>query len=192
MALILLAGLALGFSIWLFKLKGIFVKSLAVISIFLALGCLIILPSPGEKQESVSSLKENTSEQNDRAFKKLIWSPKAVAEQREQGRAVFVDFTAAWCVTCKVNERLALSSHRIKKAFLDREITFFEADWTRRNSEITQALAQYGRTGVPLYLLYPEGNPDVPPVILPQILTESIVLEALEKAAPLKNEKNHR
>lgn len=95
-----------------------------------------------------------------------------------QNKPVFVNLTAAWCITCKVNERVALRSERIAKAFSDRDITYLVGDWTNGNPEITELLKAHGRVGVPLYLLY-SGKPGEAPEILPQLLTESIVLDQI-------------
>lgn len=112
------------------------------------------------------------------------WSPERVEELRGQGRAVFVNFTADWCVSCKVNERAALSSGRIARAFAARQIAYLEADWTNRDEAIAAALVAYGRTGVPLYLYYPEGRAGEGPIVLPQLLTEAGVLEAIGAPSP--------
>jgi len=109
------------------------------------------------------------------------WSPERVAALQAEGRPVLVDFTAAWCVTCQVNEKVALSSAGVGQVFRDRNAVLLKADWTNRDATIAAALAEHGRAGVPLYLVYPaKGGP---PVILPQLLTEGMVVEAIEKAA---------
>jgi thiol:disulfide interchange protein DsbD len=100
-----------------------------------------------------------------------------VAQLRAEGRAVFVNFTAAWCVTCKVNEAVALSSPRLRQAFAQRGVAVLEGDWTNRNDAIAAELAAHGRAGVPLYLYYPPHGGA--PVVLPQILTEDAVLHAI-------------
>jgi thiol:disulfide interchange protein len=94
------------------------------------------------------------------------------------GKPVFVNLTADWCVTCLINERVALDSAGVRQAFAARGIVALKGDWTNRNPEITALLQQYGRSGVPLYLLY-GGKGD--PVILPQLLTASTVLDALAR-----------
>jgi thiol:disulfide interchange protein DsbD len=86
--------------------------------------------------------------------------------------------TAAWCITCLVNDDAALSHARVRDAFADNRIAYLVADWTRRDPEITRLLAEHGRTGVPLYLYYAPGAVDAK--VLPQILTEGEVLDALE------------
>jgi len=96
------------------------------------------------------------------------------------GQPAFVDFTAAWCLTCQVNERLVLSTESVMKAFADRSVTLFKADWTRQDPEITAALEALGRSGVPVYALYPGGSGSQA-TLLPAVLTEDIVLRALSE-----------
>jgi thiol:disulfide interchange protein DsbD len=111
-----------------------------------------------------------------------LWQPYTaadVAELRAAGQPVFIDFTAAWCLTCKVNERVVLSTTEAEEAFREREVALFIADWTKRHPEITRALESFGRSGVPLYVLYPGGDHGGA-VVLPVILTRQILLEALE------------
>jgi len=106
------------------------------------------------------------------------WSPAAVEQALAQGRPVFVDFTAAWCLSCKVNEIAALDTDAVKQAFAQKNVALFRADWTHSDPEISKALRQFNRDGVPLYLLYSPKNKDKPQV-LPEVLTPSIVLKAL-------------
>jgi thiol:disulfide interchange protein DsbD len=106
------------------------------------------------------------------------YSPEKLAQLRTEGKVVFVDFTAAWCVTCQVNKRVALRADNVKTRFASDNIVLMRADWTNRDERITQALAQFGRNGVPLYVLYDrKGEASV----LPELLTEGIVLAALDK-----------
>jgi thiol:disulfide interchange protein DsbD len=109
------------------------------------------------------------------------WSPEKVAALQAEGKVVMVDFTADWCVTCKVNEGTALKGQRLVDAFKTSNAVLLRADWTKRDATIAAALAEHGRAGVPLYLVYPKGSGA--PVILPQLLTEGLVIEAVEKAA---------
>ncbi len=108
------------------------------------------------------------------------WSPEAVKAAVDQGRPVFVDFTAAWCLSCKVNERVALESAEVKKAFADKKVVLLKGDWTRSDPAISQELQKFGRDGVPLYLLYSPKQAEAPQV-LPEVLTPGIVLDALGK-----------
>jgi len=100
-----------------------------------------------------------------------------LATLRAQKRPVFVDATAAWCITCLVNEKVALSGARARDTFAAKHIAYLIADWTNRNAEITALLAAHGRSGVPLYLYYAPGANDA--AVLPQILTEDEVLRAI-------------
>jgi thiol:disulfide interchange protein DsbD len=84
--------------------------------------------------------------------------------------------TAAWCITCLVNERVALSSEAIGRLFAEQDVLYLKGDWTKRDPQITDYLAGFGRNGVPIYVYYPPGGE---PRVLPQLLTESIVLAAL-------------
>jgi len=112
----------------------------------------------------------------------LDWQPFSttrVQELRASGRTVFVDFTAAWCITCQVNEQVILSSSTVRDAFRARNVAALKADWTRFDPEITDALESFGRSGVPLYVLYPP-NPRLAALVLPTILSKRGVLEALD------------
>lgn len=105
------------------------------------------------------------------------FSIQRLEELRRHDKPVFANITAAWCITCKFNERVALKSDRLSNHFKERGITYLKGDWTRRDAEITRFLASFGRSGVPLYVVY--GDRGQTPVVLPQILTEAIVMEAL-------------
>ncbi|MBI5319021.1 protein-disulfide reductase DsbD domain-containing protein [Bradyrhizobium sp.] len=94
------------------------------------------------------------------------------------GQPVFVNMTAAWCITCLVNERTALSTDAVREMFAGKRVAYLKGDWTNRNPEITRLLERFGRSGVPLYVLYRSGGEAV---VLPQILTQSLVLDALQE-----------
>ena len=106
------------------------------------------------------------------------FSQRRLDELRAENRPVFVNMTAAWCITCLVNERVALSTDAVKSAFSAGNIAYLKGDWTNRNPEITRILERHGRSGVPLYLLYSSGDE---PVVLPQILTAATVLQEIDR-----------
>ncbi|MFP4207358.1 MAG: protein-disulfide reductase DsbD family protein [Wenzhouxiangella sp.] len=107
------------------------------------------------------------------------WSPERLAELNDDPqRAVLVNMTADWCVTCLVNERVALNTDAVRTALTDHDVVYLKGDWTRRDPVITDYLARYGRNGVPLYVIYPRNGGQ--PRVLPQVLTPGLVVEALE------------
>jgi thiol:disulfide interchange protein len=110
------------------------------------------------------------------------FTPARLASLRAEGRPVFVDATAAWCVTCLVNERVALAPAAVREAFARYGVIYLRADWTRQDPDITALLRRFGRDGVPLYVVFPAAR-DGAPDVLPQVLTEGIVLDALKRAA---------
>ena len=110
------------------------------------------------------------------------WSPTAVEAALAEGRPVLVNFTADWCVTCKINERTSLGSAGVKAAMERADAVYLVGDWTRRDDAIAAELQRHGRSGVPLYLLYTPGVAE--PRVLPQLLTEGVVVEALRDVGP--------
>ena len=109
------------------------------------------------------------------------FTPERLQTELEQGRTVFVDFTAAWCLTCKFNEASVLEAHDVREAFERHGIVKLRADWTNGDPVITKLLQQFGRPGVPLYVLYPAKNEE--PIVFPEVLTKSMVLDKLETVA---------
>jgi thiol:disulfide interchange protein DsbD len=107
------------------------------------------------------------------------WSAETVSRYQSQGRPVFVDFTASWCLSCQVNERVALTTPEVRKAFADANVALLRADWTQHDEAIAQTLASLGRNGVPVYALYVPG--EASPRLLPEVLTPGIVTDALNK-----------
>jgi thiol:disulfide interchange protein len=108
------------------------------------------------------------------------WSPERAAQLRAEGRPVFVNFTAAWCLTCQLNDQTALATRETAVAFAASGAAYLKADWTNRDAAIAGALAEHGRAGVPLYLVYPTGGGE--PRVLPQLLTSGMVAQALKEA----------
>jgi thiol:disulfide interchange protein DsbD len=125
----------------------------------------------------VSLLRSETAVRPAQATSGVPYTAAKLASLRAAGTPVFVDATAAWCITCLVNEDAVLSKPGVKQAFADRKVVYMVADWTNRNADVTALLRDNGRSGVPLYLYYAPGAKA--PAILPQVLTESVVLSVL-------------
>jgi thiol:disulfide interchange protein DsbD len=113
------------------------------------------------------------------------WQPYSaarVAELNAAGRPLLVNFTASWCLTCLVNERNAFADSAVQEIFRDKKVILMKGDWTNRDPAITRALAAFGRAGVPLYVVYNSKRGSTQPLILPQILTASVVQNAFSDA----------
>lgn len=106
---------------------------------------------------------------------------EVIAGHRAEGKHVFVDFTAEWCITCKVNKRVAINTAAVQEAFKANNVEFVTADWTNEDPSITKVLAEFGRSGVPFYLLYPADTSKPPLRFGDGILTSGNILEAIEK-----------
>jgi thiol:disulfide interchange protein DsbD len=106
------------------------------------------------------------------------YNPDLLSRYRTEGKPVLVNFTAAWCITCLVNEKMVLGTPEIQMELRDKGVVYIKGDWTNRNPDITRVLEQYGRSGVPLYLLFPP-DPQSQAIVLPNILTKGIVQENL-------------
>ena len=138
-------------------------------AVIAALGFAASLPRHG-----LPSLQRNPAAP--RTTRAEAYSDARLAELRAQHRTVFVDFTADWCLTCKVNERIALMTPEVGQAFAEHNVAWLVADWTDGDPAITHVLSHYGRPGVPLYLVYSAG---AAPHVLPQLLTPDIVVGAV-------------
>jgi thiol:disulfide interchange protein len=166
-------------------MKGAFVVPTASVlkrSVVLALMLVLVFASGiyfvGNKFHSANMASADSRLRGDwQAF-----TPERLQAELEQGRFVFVDFTAAWCLTCKFNEANVLESAEVRKAFQRHGIVKLKADWTNGDPAITKLLQHFGRPGVPLYVLYPGKNEE--PIVFPELLTKSMVLEKLETISP--------
>ncbi|MEE4295570.1 MAG: protein-disulfide reductase DsbD domain-containing protein [Wenzhouxiangella sp.] len=172
-ALLLCGLVALGFAIWVGRLKdrGQILSTMRHVSVAL---CLLFAFAA---LASAARLQPNAAEPASE-----WWEPWSV-ERLEQlnndpEQAVLVNMTADWCVTCLVNERVALNTDAVRTALLEHDVVYLKGDWTRRDPAITQYLAEFRRNGVPLYVVYPRSGG--PPQVLPQVLTPAIVVGALE------------
>ncbi|MCP5412919.1 MAG: thioredoxin family protein [Alphaproteobacteria bacterium] len=172
-AIVLAAFIALALAAWLWsvtrdggaraRLAG---AAAAIVVAALSLYAVSLLEGQSAPAQAASAAKLGET-----------YSAAKLAQYRGEGRPVFVDATAAWCITCLVNEEAVLSKDSIKNAFAERKVAYLVADWTNQDAEITQLLKDNGRSGVPMYLYYAPGSHK--PVVLPQILTEGKVLAAL-------------
>jgi thiol:disulfide interchange protein DsbD len=180
--LLALAGMvAIAFSIWLGKHiplgmgARVFVFLIIIFSVLYAASTFFLMrqvtpPPPGSSEEV-------TDTQNWEAF-----SPEKLSQLLETDQPVLTNMTAAWCITCKVNERVALNTKRIRAIIEENNIAYLKGDWTNRNAEIAEYLNDFGRQGVPLYVYYaaPDDTGQRPaPVVLPQILTVGTVEKIL-------------
>lgn len=141
------------------------------------IGAVLVLLVLAGALYGVSLLRGETAARPAQATSGVPYTAAKLASLRAAGTPVFVDATAAWCITCLVNEDAVLSKPGVKQAFADRKVVYMVADWTNRNADVTALLRDNGRSGVPLYLYYAPGAKA--PAILPQVLTESVVLSAL-------------
>ena len=186
LGLLFIAGLSLAFAAWLIG-RGQSERSLgrrglihgvAGAAAFLLAGAALVLaagapPAPATGTAATLEGAGPTS---------APWSTEAVEAALAEGRPVLVNFTADWCVTCKINERTSLSSSGVAAAVERSNAVYLVGDWTRRDDAITAELQRHGRSGVPLYLLWSPGSPE--PRILPQLLTEGVVIDALKASEP--------
>jgi len=165
-ALALAGGLGFGLAAWAFgraqrEGRRVLGPVLAALALLLALPFgLTAAPPPPTASDTAES-----------------WNPARVEALRAQGKGVFLNVTAAWCITCQVNERIALRRDAVQAAMAARGIVYLKADWTRGDPAIAALLRSHGREGVPLYLFWPPGGGEA--VILPEVLTEAMVLRQI-------------
>lgn len=181
-ALLLLAlFLLLGFCAWIYgSLLASATRSRLILWVLLLLvlagGSTVLVKRIG----NAAPLSESSSSGSGEGIAWVGYSPEVLEALRSQGKPVFLDFTASWCLTCQFNERTAINVPAVRALMKDRGITAMKGDWTNADPAITAALKSFGRVGVPLAVYYPVGKGSAP-VVLPELLTEKIVLEALGK-----------
>ncbi len=166
----------IAFAAWIkAKINSHFIRAILLpLLLTSATAALIISPALHSSTQALLQVKKNT------------WSNERLDQLLSEGKPVFVNVTADWCITCLANEQTTLQSKTVKQAFANNNITYLVADWTRNNPDITTFLAKHGRAGVPLYLYFP-ANPSIDaqnrqtssPIMLPQILNPNIVLTAI-------------
>ncbi|HBB54719.1 MAG TPA: thiol:disulfide interchange protein [Hyphomonadaceae bacterium] len=168
-SLIVLAGLG---AFLLNLARSTLVRGVGLAIMAAALGLAALVP---ERHGAVAGTEISTTPTDGVVWE--TWSPAAVAQARAAGVPVFVNFTAAWCLPCQVNDRTTFSSSAVRAAFAESGVRAFKADWTRRDAQIATALAELGRAGVPTYPLYPADGGA--PAFLPQILTPAMLIQAV-------------
>jgi thiol:disulfide interchange protein DsbD len=118
----------------------------------------------------------------------ITWEPldlKKLTDDVNGGKTVFLDFTAQWCLTCKVNENTVLATAPVVEKMKALHVVTMRADWTSQDANITKLLNKFNRSGVPLYVIFPAGKA-TDPIVLPEVITQGIVLDSLDKAGPSK------
>lgn len=185
LGVLLASSVVLAFAAWLYglaqrrQIAGLRHWPLSACALLLVAGVtfsLLGLPNTSADRGPGPSL----ASQKPVSAQPVAWSPQAVVAQRGHGKPIFVNFTASWCITCQVNDRAALSTKAVKDALARTDTVYMIGDSTKYNPEIDQALSQFGRAGLPVYVVYPADGGA--PVLLPQLLTPEIVVSALEKA----------
>ena len=172
---LLIALLFVGFALWAWRIVRTGGARPWAVAGLVALGISAIVAWPlFAESASTANAAERRVTSADRDW--VAFTPETVAALTASGRPVFVDFTAAWCVTCQVNKRLVLNADDVRKEFAAKKVALVRADWTRRDPVITEALAALGRSGVPVYVLYRPGKE---PLLLPEVLQRSTMREAL-------------
>ncbi len=173
--IILSALVAIVFTIWLWRHlpAGNFFRALCLSFLILTAGFSLYAPF---------SLKAAVEMNTNGAVKESIFTNEKLEQLLEGDKAIFTNMTAAWCITCKVNERIAIKTNTVQNIFIEKDVEYLKGDWTNQNPEITNYLNSFDRQGVPLYVFYGARNemgerPE--PILLPQILTKSIVEDAL-------------
>ena len=177
--LVLLAlFLLLGFCAWIYGVAG----SHRLIAFMVLLSAAVLIAIAGRRiaATQVTQMDAATAVMTSEGLDWVPYSPSALEELRAQGKPVFLDFTASWCLTCQFNERTAINVPAVRKVIHEKGITAMKGDWTNSDPTITAALKSFGRVGVPLAVYYPAGK-GAEPIILPELLTEKIVLDAIGK-----------
>lgn len=146
--------------------------------------CIGTVPGLG-----LPALERPLANSGQRSSGEIDWKPftiDALEKQLSDGKTVFLDFTAEWCLTCKVNEQAVIDTKPVVEKMKLLNVITMKADWTRQDPQISELLHKFGRSGVPLYVIFPAGRP-TEPIVLPEVITAQIVLDALDRAGASKN-----
>ncbi|HJO12643.1 MAG: protein-disulfide reductase DsbD family protein [Gammaproteobacteria bacterium] len=183
MALVLGACILLAFAAWLYQKRHSIGPSWRTANTAIGAACVIaaiyLVQTPFLATAPVSQAASLDADGNPIQQDFEVFSRARLDELQAAGRPVFVNMTAAWCITCLANDQTTLNTDRVKQVMADNDITYMKGDWTNEDPEITEVLERFNRPSVPLYVLYP-GDTSKEPEILPQILTPGIVTEAFE------------
>ena len=180
LTIVLLNLLIVSLAAWIYGRWGNLAMPKRTRSIAVVLAALLLFSSTSWVIANIDEFAVNVT-QADKSGEGIQWqefSEEKLQALLAENKAVFIDFTAAWCLSCQVNEQTAFSSDKVQQEFKNLNIVPLKADWTKRDAKIAAALAKYGRNSVPLYVLYDGKNPQ--PQILPEIITPGIVLNALQ------------
>lgn len=153
--------------------------------LIVAAGYWLILESLLDVRSIIAGVPSTTRSESTQEIRWQPFSLDQLEMHLKQNKTVFIDFTADWCLTCKVNEKTVMSDQKVVAKISGGEIVPIRADWTNRNPDITRLLAKFGRSGVPLYVIFPSGKPGEP-IVLPEVITTGIVIDALDRATGMK------
>lgn len=185
LAAILGCCLLLSFAAWLYGMaqkRRMMGQRHWVLHLATAVFVLLIVPPLLNLKSAAPAAEEAESAE---AAAAVAWTPQNVDAIKGQGKPILVNFTASWCITCQVNDRTSLSTQAVKSAMARTSTIYMVADSTKYNPDVEQALSDFGRGGLPLYVVYPANGGK--PVVLPQVLTPRIVISALEQATEKGN-----
>jgi thiol:disulfide interchange protein len=173
--------LLIAFAVWLYDATLFASTKIRKVGTAIALALLLFVLVMSYLGVNVSSANASKLSINSEKAAEQNWEPYSEARLNElllEGKPVFLNFTASWCISCLVNERVALTNTKVKETFKQQGIVYLKGDWTNRDVAITQFLQKFNRSGVPLYVFYPAGKSDQP-AELPQILTPDMVISAV-------------
>jgi thiol:disulfide interchange protein len=181
---LLLSLIAIGFAAWIYgQWQHVVLRNGVVATKAIFLLCAALIATVSAVALVANAARDSVSTSTASASKSPgweVWSQQRVDELLAQGKPVFVDFTAAWCVSCQVNKKAVLDGDKVRKFFADQKIVMLRADWTKRDADITKELVRYKRSGVPMYQVWLPTAGQKSAVLLPELLTSDIVISAFK------------